>query len=162
MELDLRPLIAADRPGLVTILERTAHFNAEEVEVALELIDEAIAHGDVTSYRVIVAVQHGSAGDVPVGYVCYGRTPMTAGTFDLYWIVVDPALRGGGVGRRLWAACSAAVQATDGYLVRIETSSVELYADTLAFYDRIGFIEVARIADFYRPGDDLVTYVWRA
>jgi len=162
MDLDLRFLVASDREALADILARTPHFNAEEVGVALELIDEALTLGDATTYRVIVAADRARAGAPPVGYVCFGRTPMTAGAFDLYWIVVDPALRGGGVGKRLWTACAEAVVADGGYLVRIETSSVELYGDTQRFYDRIGFREVARIADFYRPEDDLITYVWRA
>ena len=158
MELTLRPVAASDRPALVDVLERTAQFTPDEVEVALELIDEALERGEASSYRVIVALHN----DLPVGYVCYGRTPMTDATYDLYWIVVDPTRRGGGVGRRLWGACEAAVRTEGGRLVRIETSSVELYGDTQAFYDRIGFLEVARIPDFYRAGDDLITYTWRA
>ena len=162
MDLDLRPVAAADRPVLADILGRTPQFSPDEVEVALELIDEALAQGAATTYRVIVALAQDAAGPRPVGYVCFGRTPMTDATYDLYWIVVDPALRGGGVGRRLWAACAEAVRSEAGAIVRIETSSVELYGDTQRFYDRIGFVEGARIADFYRPGDDLITYIWRA
>ncbi|PKN57194.1 MAG: N-acetyltransferase [Deltaproteobacteria bacterium HGW-Deltaproteobacteria-14] len=139
------------------MLARTAQFTDDEVDVALELIDDALERKAASSYRVIVA-HHDS---VPVGYVCYGRTPMTEATFDLYWIVVEPTLRGGGVGRHLWSACEANVMLEGGRLVRIETSSTELYDGTLAFYDRIGFTEVARIRDFYRLGDDLVTYTWR-
>ena len=157
MDVTLRPLAPEDRAALADMLARTAQFTDDEVDVALELIDEALEQGEASSYRVIVA--HHDA--VPVGYVCYGRTPMTEATFDLYWIVVEPTLRGGGVGKQLWSACEADVMADGGQLVRIETSSTELYGGTLAFYDRIGFAEVARIGDFYRAGDDLVTYTWR-
>lgn len=162
MDLALRPVAPADRPALADILARTPHFAPDEVDVALELIDEALERPAETSYRVLVAADPGLPGAPPVGYVCFGRTPMTDGTFDLYWIVVDPARRGGGIGRRLWEACARAVTADGGTLVRVETSSVELYEDTQRFYERIGLDEVARIADFYRPGDDLVTYTWRA
>jgi len=30
------------------------------------------------------------------GYICYGPTPMTDGTYDLYWIASDPRVRGQG------------------------------------------------------------------
>lgn len=158
MDLTVRPLIASDRPALAGILERTPHFAPDEVTVAVELIDDALRGDDASSYRALVAVADGR----PVGYVCFGRTPMTDHTFDLYWIVVDPDRRGGGVGKRLWRACADAVCAAGGRLVRVETSSLELYGDTLAFYDRVGLREVARISDFYREGDDLITFVWRA
>lgn len=158
MDLTVRPLIATDRAALADILERTPHFAPDEVDVALELLDEALGASDATTYRALVAATAGG----PVGYVCFGRTPMTEHTFDLYWIVVDPDRRGGGVGKRLWRACADAVCAAGGRLVRVETSSLELYGDTLAFYDRIGLHEVARISDFYREGDDLITFVWHA
>lgn len=96
-----------------------------------------------------------------VGYLCYGHTPMTAATYDLYWMAVDGARRGLGVGRRLVEAFEAAVQQAGGRLIRVETSSRDGYDGTLAFYLRTGYEIASRIADFYGPGDDLVTLTKR-
>jgi hypothetical protein len=45
--------------------------------------------------------------------------------------------------------------------VRVETSSLEGQGGAQRFYQRAGYLEVGRICDFYRPGDDLVTLTKR-
>lgn len=153
-----RPIQAADRNALLAILRRTDNFRPEEVDVALELLDASIADSDGSGYHVIVA--HGDDGTL-AGYTCYGQTPMTDHTWDLYWIVVDPSGRGKGVGRLLYEALERDVRERGGKTVRLETSSLETYGGTHRFYDAIGFAIVGRIADFYRDGDDLLTYTRR-
>ena len=76
--------------GLGELLARVENFSADEVAVALELIDAGIAGSPDYAIRVAVL-----AGKV-VGYVCFGPTPMTEGTYDMYWIASDPAVRGQG------------------------------------------------------------------
>jgi ribosomal protein S18 acetylase RimI-like enzyme len=92
----------------------------------------------------------------PVGYICFGPTPMTQGTFDLYWIATDPGVRGQGVGSSLIAAMENELRARNGRLVRVETSATDDYGPTRGFYQRANYREEARVRDFYRPGDDLV------
>jgi ribosomal protein S18 acetylase RimI-like enzyme len=142
-----------DLPGLQNILDRTANFLPDEVEVARELIYESVGDAQ-TTYQTLVA-----HNDAPVGYVCFGRTPMTDHTFDLYWIVVDAALQGHGIGRLLYAEMEKMVREQNGKLIRIETSSSEGYDATQAFYHRLGFDELSHIKDFYRDGDALITFV---
>ena len=157
-------LAASLRGPLADLLARTREFTADEVEVALELVDAALAGS--RDYRFLVDVQdalvgEGAAGNLaptPRGYVCFGRTPMTQGTFDLYWIAVDPAFKGKGVGRALVSAMEEELAREGAYLVRVETAGAPEYAATRAFYDRIGYEVVARIRDFYAPGNDLVIY----
>jgi len=93
-----------------------------------------------------------------LGYVCYGSTPLTNGTYDLYWIAVDPEIHGGGVGRSLVTAATDAIAAAGGRLLLIETSSRTDYSKTREFYERLGFVAEARVRDFYSPGDDRVIY----
>lgn len=96
-----------------------------------------------------------------IGYVCYGPTPMTEGTWDLYWLATDPAHRGQGVAGALCAAMDDDLRTQGGRLVRVETSSTEGYGAAQRFYERHGYPEAARIADFYRPGDDLIILMKR-
>jgi ribosomal protein S18 acetylase RimI-like enzyme len=91
-----------------------------------------------------------------VGYICYGPTPMTDGTFDLYWIASDPAARGRGVGAGLVGAMERDLRERKGRLVRVETSAQEAYGPTRGFYAALKYVEEARFRDFYKAGDDLI------
>ncbi len=150
--MDIRPAVPHDRKPLAALLERIEAFSAEEVTCALELIDAAIAQPDHPDYRVLVAVREGEVG----GYICFGPTPMTDGTYDLYWIASDPLLRGKGVGAGLVSAMEGELRRKKGRLIRIETSAMEAYGPTRGFYQRMQYDEEARIRDFYKVGDDLI------
>jgi hypothetical protein len=43
-------------------------------------------------------------------------------------------------------------------MVLIETSSQPRYEPTRQFYLRLDYREVARVPDFYKPGDDRIIY----
>ena len=129
----------------------------------MELVDAALAKAESNTYEVLVAgaPAGGARGPDVLGYVCFGATPMTDATFDLYWIVVDPMERGRGVGTALLAATEEALRLRRARTLRIETSSQEGQGGAARFYVRHGYAEVGRIADFYRPGDDLLTFAKR-
>jgi ribosomal protein S18 acetylase RimI-like enzyme len=135
----------------VTLLRADGLFTAEERSVALELIDGALAEPG-GEYRVTVAELAGR----PVGYVCYGPTPMTEGTWDLYWIATHPEARGQGVARMLIERMEAELRAIGARLIRVETSLLDGYGAARAFYERLRYPVVAHIVDFYKPGDDLL------
>ena len=151
----IRKLHPDDRSPLAELLAATNEFTPDEVEVALELIDTALAGS--ADYEVLVAESEDPRLRV-AGYVCFGATSMTEGTFDLYWIAVRPSLKGKGVGRALAAAMEDELAKRGGRLVRVETESGASYDATRAFYDALGYERAAVFADFYRDGTDLVTY----
>lgn len=95
------------------------------------------------------------------GYVCYGPTPMTTGTWDLYWIATHPEVRGRGAASALVEAMEAELRGLGARLVRVETSHQELYDAAHRFYVRHAYPEVARLPDFYKPGDALIIMLKR-
>ena len=149
--MEIRPITPRDRGPLAALLGRIETFSPQEVDCALELVDLAIRPSN-PDYQILVAVQGGQLA----GYVCYGPTPMTVGTFDLYWIASDPAARGRGVGSALVAAMEADLRERQGRVVRVETSAQEAYGPTRGFYAALNYREEARFRDFYQPGEDLI------
>lgn len=152
MDVQLRALTSDDRPALAVILGATSQFTDEERVVALELIDAGLRGDD--DYHFVVA----QTGGAIVGYACFGPAPMTDGVWDLYWIVVDPSSRSIGVGRALLGACESEAAASGARMMLIETASNPAYAGTRMFYERAGYAEASRLTDYYRAGDDKITY----
>jgi len=150
----LRELRAGDRPALESLIRATGVFSEEEVGVALELIDAGIANA-ACGYLFLVAADE---RDRAIGYACYGHTSMTDGVYDLYWIAVDPRVQRGGVGRALLRATEDDVRRRGGRMIIIETAGKAEYEKTREFYVRTECVEIARIRDFYRVGDDKVVY----
>lgn len=148
-----------DRDALVAMLGRIEQFKSDEIDVAMELLDLSVSDPVHSGYEALVATVAGD--DTPVGYVCFGPTPMTRTTWDLYWIATDPAFRGAGVGRVLHESALASIGDRGGRLVRLETSTQESYAATIAFYDAAGYQLVSRVDGFYEPDDALLTYFLR-
>jgi ribosomal protein S18 acetylase RimI-like enzyme len=149
----LNRLAASLRAPLASLHERTPEFTAEEVSVALELIDAGL--GGSPDYRFWIDVDE---EQVVRGYICFGKTPMTEGTYDLYWIAVEPEQKVQGIGRGLVVAMEHEIATEGAYLVRVETAGAPAYEPTRAFYDRIGYEVVARVRDFYARGNDLLVY----
>jgi ribosomal protein S18 acetylase RimI-like enzyme len=81
---------------------------------------------------------------------------MTEGSYDLYWIAADPAVRGQGVGASLIAGMEGDLRRQKARLIRVETSATEAYGPTRGFYASMKYTEEARIRDFYKVGDDLI------
>lgn len=151
-----------DRDALHTLIAAAGVFSVEEVACARELIDEAIARkaqpGD-EGYHILVAEL--ADEDRIAGYVLYGRVPFTRSSWDLYWLATHPQVQRRGVARMLVAAMEQAIRDRGGTHVRVETSGTEGYAAAREFYVRTGYSQMTRLPDFYKPGDDLYSFLKR-
>ena len=148
----IRPLRAADRDGVYRILESAGNFTFDEVSIALELIDEWLEMGEACGYYTYV-MESPEDGTGVLGYVCFGPTPLTESTYDLYWIAVDKSKHRGGVGKRLLKFAEEEIVRRGGTMLLVETSSQETYGGTIQFYERTGYELAGKIEDYYRSGD---------
>ena len=133
----------------------TGFFNAAEVDIAAELVTERLAKGIRSGYHFILAER----GSGLAAYACYGPIEGTQGSFDLYWIAVAPEEQRKGLGPQVFARAEAAMRKAGAKHIYADTSTSDRYAGTRGFYQRMGFHEEARLADFYGPGDGKVIYV---
>lgn len=150
---DVRP---GDAETVRGIVEATAYFTPAEIPVAVELVQENLAKGAAASGYYFVFAERGGR---TIGYVCYGPTPCTVSSFNLYWIAVHPELQGKGLGKALMRETEAKVAAMGGTRLYIDTSYKAQYEDTRAFYESLGYSLGALLPDYYAPGDDKVIYV---
>jgi ribosomal protein S18 acetylase RimI-like enzyme len=152
-----------DAPRIGQMLKDTHFFDEspDEIEIAIELIEESLTKGNnVENYRTIIAQETDTtSGKVDiVGYICFARVPCTVTTFELYWLCVDKKLQGKGIGRMLIDEATKEIVALKGKKIILQTAGREQYLPTQQFYLSIGFIEEARIKDYFCEGDDCVIF----
>ena len=153
MPLTIRAMTAADKPAVMALLRDTPEFEPSEVPVAEEVLDCYLASPG-EGYRTLVAEDSAEV----IGYICFGSTPLTAATWDIYWMAVARQRRGQGAGYMLLRQAEKDIKQAGGRLILIETSSKPNYLPTRRFYRRQGYRQVSRIRDFYAPGDHRITF----
>lgn len=151
----LRHLTAADRGRIEEITRAVGRFRDDEIVVALEVFDAAV-RPIPDSYQVLGAELDSRL----VGWICWGPTPCTLGTYDLYWMAVDPEMQGTGIGTGLLQEMERRLKGV-ARLIVIDTAGRSDYSGTRAFYQARGYSPVATVPDFYAPGDDQVVFVKR-
>lgn len=160
----------SDRQTVLSFLAETGFFRPDEIEVAREVLDAAVAEGPQGHYQSYVAcvdpesdcglreARDTNPKSLPVGWICFGPTPCTMGSLDIYWVGVAAPWQGRGIGRALVGFAEQAIAECGGRLIVIETSSRGAYRPTRRFYEALGYREAARVPEFYGPGDHRVTF----
>jgi ribosomal protein S18 acetylase RimI-like enzyme len=91
-----------------------------------------------------------------LGFAIYGPTMGTDRTYDLYWIAVDRSAQGTGCGTVLLTEVERRLEALHARMLVVETSSRSDYTATRGFYLKRGYVEAARVREFYAPEDDRI------
>ena len=150
MAIKIRHMQEKDKPTLMKILRITPEFKLSEIVIAEEVIDDCLKDPVNSGYYTLVAEDDSGVA----GYISYGPTPLTDGTWDMYWEAVAQERRGQGIGSALMKAAEKEIRKAKGRLALIETSSTPMYEKTRHFHLGLGYEIIAHIPDFYSPGDD--------
>src|SRR5688572_28536673 len=103
-------LLSSDPQAIRDLVAATQMFRANEIDVAVELVEECLAQGDASGYCFVVATE----GEQVVGYACFGPITVTLYSYDFYWIVVHPSRQGQGIGRQLLQHAESRIQSRGG------------------------------------------------
>jgi GNAT superfamily N-acetyltransferase len=153
MQIDFEPA-RTDVEQIRTLVEATGFFRPDEIEIAVELVNERLEKGPESGYYFVIARK---AGQI-IGYGCYGPIPCTLTSFDIYWIAVAPNLQGQGLGKIILAQMERLIHESGGIRVYVETATQVRYASTRSFYERCGYHCEVVLDDFYEPGDGKAIY----
>lgn len=153
--MKIRKMVERDKSILKKIIKAQEHFRLAEIQVAQEIIDLALKQTAEEDY--IIRLVEGDDEEV-MGYICYGKAPLTDAVYDLYWIVVHPAFQNQGAGSFLLDYAQQDLRRRGARLLLVETSSLPAYAHPRGFYQKHGFQEIARVKDYYSPGDDKIIF----
>jgi len=144
-----------DKTAIVRMLQNMPEFKPAEILIAEEVLDSYLRDSTESGYYVLVA----EIDSLIAGYICYGPTPLTEGTWDIYWVAVAPNRQSQGIGKSLLSFAETAIKELKGRMAVIETSSKPEYETTRHFYLGQGYDLTCRIADFYAVGDDKLIMV---
>ena len=154
-QITIRLARSSDQAAVLELIEKTGFFRPVELEIAREVFNDAAEMKPGCTYQSYVAEADGKAA----GWICFGATPCTLGTFDIYWVAVDPVFQHKGVGTQLVQFTEKKAKMQHGRLLAVETSGTQRYEPTRKFYEGLGFIPAARVREFYAPGDDKCIYL---
>jgi ribosomal protein S18 acetylase RimI-like enzyme len=145
----IRPIVASDVDELKHVIDRTGLFPSEMLD---DMIGPYLA-GNAEQELWLTLIQ-----GAPIAILYCIPEPMTEGTWNMLLIAVDPAVQGVGSGSALVSSAEAILLERGARLLLVETSGLPEFEATRRFYSRRGFVEEARIRDFYQRGEDKVVF----
>lgn len=148
----IRDLMLGDKADVVT-LAKVIGFDSDEISVVEETLADYFGGN---SNAIWLVAEHGDRGVVGVLYC----TPevMTQGTWNALMLLVNPDFQRQGYGRALMERVEKVLVEKGAHLLLVETSSLDDFAQARAFYSKYGFIEEARIGNFYSSGNDKIIF----
>ncbi len=147
-------ILREDTKNIRDLVDATGFFRPDEVEIAVELVEERLEKGDESGYFFVIA----SKDDKVIGYGCYGLIPCTLTSYDIYWIAVSPDYQGQGLGKFILSEMERHIIESKGKRAYVETSTQIRYSSTRVFYERCGYRCEVILEDFYEPGDGKAIY----
>jgi len=150
----IRPARPEDTPALLTLTAGTGLFKPYEVEVLEEVLDDCHAGRSGAGHVAVVLERDGRI----VGYAYYAPDVMTDRSWYLYWIAVEKAGQGAGLGSELMRHVEDDVRGRDGRVMFIEVSSMPHSELTRRFYLKLRYEVTGVLRDFYSDGDDMVVF----
>lgn len=155
----IRPATTNDLVSVIELAVINNMFGANELDGLIDAFHGAF--GDASAARRWFVSTTNDDRVVAAAYLA--PEPFADRFWNLYFIAVDPARHGQGVGTALLTHVEDVLRAAGEGQARVlivETSSTDPYTAARAFYRARGYHEEARIRDFYGPGDDKIVF-WK-
>lgn len=95
---------------------------------------------------------------IAIGYCVPEK--LTDRTYNLLAIGVKKELQGQGIGKLMMEFIEKYLKENKKRILIVDTSSDEIYNSTREFYKKFNYIEISRIKDFWKDGEDKITF-WK-
>lgn len=144
-----------DAPKIRALVASSTLFRDSEIDSAVELLQAQLKKGTKTTNEFIFAEEKKSV----VGYICFGKNPLTTTSFDIHWLAVDPGQQRRGIGHLLLTEAEQQIKNAGGTRIYLNTSLRAEFQATRDFYEHRGYQLAAVLDDFYAPGDSQAKYL---
>jgi len=150
---------ADDRSAVEAIAVAARMFEPADVGFLGEMLGEHQATDEGREGWLVARAEDGTV----LGATHFAPEPFADRMWNLYFIAVDPRWHGRGLGQALMAEVESRLRCRGSDVARtliVETSSTDQYERTRRFYEQLGYVEEARIRQFYGPEDHKVVF-WK-
>jgi D-alanine-D-alanine ligase len=151
----VRPANENDRAAVRKVAESVGCSCPETMAATLYRLEASLADDHAGNYHFLVAERPAGV----VGYACFGRSGEGVDAFGLFDLSVALTVQGQHVGRDLFGAVEAKIQAAGGRLIVVESSSNPGQTRARQFFLHQGLRLVGDIPDYHREGQSKLTYV---
>lgn len=148
----LRPAASADQAAILGLAVSSGLFQPQETGPLDGMLSDYFAGRLEDHYWIVL-----EDGDV-IAAAYVAPEMMTDGAWNLYFIAVARDRQGRGDGTDLLTHVEAMLRDRGERLLLVETSGLNGFERTRAFYRKQGYDEEARIRDFYSAGDDKIVF----
>lgn len=157
----IRRATLADSPAILTIAKATEMFLGDELDAFAQELEAVAAAGD-DDPRALQVRDDGEPGMPDIlGVAYHAPETMAQGVSNLLFLAVRPDARRRGVARALVERFEAESRAASARLGVIETAGDPMFAPAWALYQRHGYVEEARLRDYYDDGLDKLIFTKR-
>lgn len=149
----IRPITVNDSAALIALAVAAGMFPANETATLDKMLADYFG-GNRDMGHICVFDDEGG----PRGVAYCAPEPATDRTWNLLMLAVHPDAQGQGHGAALVSYVENILRANGQRLLLIETSGLPSYARTRAFYVKCGYMEEARVRDYYQAGEDMILF----
>ncbi len=147
--MNIRVPTRADLPAISLVLRDTELFPVEMLD---DLISPFLSGSSTDDRWLVCETDNRNV----VGFSYCRREPLTEGTWNLLAIGLRKQQQGRGLGKALLHGVEQLL--ANERLLIVDTSGLETFSATRAFYEKCGYEREAVIRDYWADGDDKVTY----
>lgn len=148
----IRPTKSEDVPALQLVLDQTELFPSE----LLPDMISAFLSTEASPHLWLTCETEGMAS----GFCFAAPEELTEGTWNMLAIAVHPSGQGRGCGGAMAQRLEAVLRDQGHRVLIADTSGRDEFRGAREFYRKNGYVEEARILDFWAAGDDKVVF-WK-
>ena len=137
--------------SVIKLVRASGLFDVEGIKQINQCLAEHIAGNNALWFLAF-------DNETPLGIVYCTPEPMTEGTWNILMLVIAPAFQRQGHGQSLISHVEKSLEARGERLIIVETSSLGEFEKARSFYLKCGYVEAARIQNFYAKGDDKIVF----
>lgn len=150
----IRNATQEDTEALIGLCKATKLFQPNELEELSGMLS-AYFKGNLDGQHKWLA---GEEDSELIGVAYYAEETFAYGVSNLLLIGIHPNRQREGRGTELLSHVEQELKKKGERILIIETSGLESFAATRAFYKKNGYDEEARIREYYNPGEDKIVF----